>query len=250
MPSTRRVKVLAALAAKSTGTRSSEDFYSKTVAAMNRKDSPLKSGSIRHEDDQAATEGNEPPPILSPNNQEHEAILVAPDDKSQKPVKDGEKTVAGRRKLKGGEKWDMATGKEAPKAKDSSEDKEDGKEETSEEHEVEVELNAILKKGPIIIFSKSYCAFSRKAKDILLEKYTIVPTPYVVELDEHPLGKGLQAALAKSTGRKTVPNVLINGKSIGGGDDVEKLDVDGALVSKVKSMGGKRIMEAKLRPPA
>lgn len=56
--------------------------------------------------------------------------------------------MAGRKKLKGGEKWDMATGKEAPKAKDSSEDKEDGKEETSEEHEVEVELNAILKKGP------------------------------------------------------------------------------------------------------
>lgn len=74
-----------------------------------------------------------------------------------------------------------------------------------------------------------------------------MPTPYVVELDEHPLGPGLQAALHKSTGRRTVPNVLINGKSIGGGDDVQKLDQDGELVGKVKSMGGKRIMEAKLR---
>lgn len=61
------------------------------------------------------------------------------------------------------------------------------------------------------------------------------------------MGPGLQAALEKSTGRRTVPNVLINGKSIGGGDDVQKLDLDGELIGKVTGMGGKRIMEAKLR---
>ncbi|KAL8743499.1 MAG: hypothetical protein Q9190_004151 [Brigantiaea leucoxantha] len=235
------------------------------------KETPDKQESAHHRPHMSTGEEKEPPPILSPNDQKHEAVLVAPDDKSQKPVKDGDKSVAGRRKMKGGEKWDVATGKEAPIAKEGSDSGKEDKEETPEEHEVEIELNAILKKGPsrsstwrllefgqtlanrriviVIIFSKSYCGFSRKAKDILLEKYTIVPIPHVVELDEHPLGSGLQAALAKSTGRKTVPNVLINGKSIGGGDDVEKLDVDGELVSKVKSMGGKRIMEAKLRQP-
>lgn len=41
--------------------------------------------------------------------------------------------------------------------------------------------------------------------------------------------------------------MLINGKSIGGGDDVQKLDEEGGLVDKVKGMGGKRITEAKLR---
>lgn len=99
---------------------------------------------------------------------------------------------------------------------------------------------------PVIIFSKSYCPFSTKAKRILLEKYSIVPAPYVVELDTHPLGPGLQTALAKSTGRGTVPNVLISGRSIGGGDDIEALDAGGGLVEKVKGMAGKRIMEAKL----
>jgi len=44
-----------------------------------------------------------------------------------------------------------------------------------------------------------------------------------------------------------VPNVLINGKSIGGGDDVAALDSGGTLVEKIRSMGGKRIMEAKVR---
>ena len=98
----------------------------------------------------------------------------------------------------------------------------------------------------VIIFSKTTCPYSRKAKAILLEKYTIVPAPFVVELNEHRLGQGLQSALAKSTGRRTVPNVLINGKSIGGGDDVEALDTKDELIDKVKSMGGKRIVEAKL----
>ena len=175
------------------------------------------------------------------------------------------------KKVKGGEKWDMNTGKEAP-AKAGKEEKEKV-EVTEEQHKVEVELNGILKQGPskhipsppfcfnkpngerskeadvmghtVIIFSKSYCPFSAKAKHILLEKYTIIPAPYVVELDKHPLGAGLQAHLAKSTGRRTVPNVLINGKSIGGGDEVAALDGSGGLVEKVKKMGGKRILEAK-----
>lgn len=187
-----------------------------------------------------------------------------------------EKSVAGRKKMvKGGEKWDMVTGKEAAMVVDREGESNMGKgekTETREQHEIEVELNSILKKGPsklypptgynnpwkegerayikppktVIIFSKTTCPYSRKAKAILLEKYSIIPPPFVVELNDHPLGSSLQSALAKSTGRETVPNVLINGKSIGGGDDVEALDSKGELIDKIRSMGGKRIMEAKL----
>lgn len=121
--------------------------------------------------------------------------------------------------------------------------------ESEEEHKVEMEMNIILKKGPIIIFSKSYCPYSKKAKHILLDLYSITPPPYVVELDEHKLGEGLQAALGKSTGRRTVPNVLINGKSIGGGDDVGELHESGKLIDTVQSMGGKRIMKIEKTDP-
>jgi len=62
-----------------------------------------------------------------------------------------------------------------------------------------------------------------------------------VELNEHPLGPALQSELASITGRKTVPNILINGKSIGGGDDVEKLHLEGELIERVKNLGGKRV---------
>ncbi|KAK0800385.1 hypothetical protein LTR38_007223 [Friedmanniomyces endolithicus] len=119
--------------------------------------------------------------------------------------------------------------------------------ETEEDHRVEVELNDILKKGPIIIFSKSHCPFSKKAKHILLDLYTITPPPYVVELDLHELGAGLQAALKRSTGRRTVPNILINGKSIGGGDDVEGLHREGRLAETVRSMGGKRVVSVEAK---
>jgi len=78
-----------------------------------------------------------------------------------------------------------------------------------------------------------------------LDKYSIVPAPHVEELDVNHLGAKLQAALLKMTGRRTVPNVLINGKSIGGGDDIAALDQSDKLVAKIQEMGGKRIMEAK-----
>jgi glutaredoxin len=86
-----------------------------------------------------------------------------------------------------------------------------------------------------------------KAKHILLEKYRIQPEPYVVELDTHPLGQQLQALLAHMTGRRTVPNILLVGKSIGGGDDMAELDETDMLASKFKEIGGARITEVEHR---
>ena len=121
------------------------------------------------------------------------------------------------------------------------------REESQEEHEIEVELGSILKRSPIILFSKTYCPHSRRAKDLLIHKYKIVPAPFVVELDTHPLGSRLQDALKTTTGRRTVPNVLVSGRSIGGADEVTELEANGQLMEKIRSMAGKRIMEANLR---
>ncbi|KAK7903427.1 hypothetical protein LTR67_001447 [Exophiala xenobiotica] len=124
------------------------------------------------------------------------------------------------------------------------------------------EFHNILKKSPIvIIFSKSYCPYSRRAKALLLETYTISPAPYVVELDlmtkpvprKHvgdqdedipapTLGRKLQDLLASLTGRRTVPNIMINAHSLGGGDDIASMDAQGTLIDEIKKMGGKRIV--------
>jgi hypothetical protein len=62
-----------------------------------------------------------------------------------------------------------------------------------------------------------------------------------VELDQHPLGQELQAALAVMTSRRTVPNILINAVSIGGGDDVADMDSSDTLIEKIKDLGQKKI---------
>lgn len=141
-------------------------------------------------------------------------------------------------------------------------------EETAEQAEITAELNSILKKSPsksraheqkgtrteancvtVIVFSKSYCPHSKRAKSIL-GQYEIDPAPYIVELDLHPLGAGLQARLAELTGRRTVPNVLINAVSIGGGDDVAALDDSGKLLPKILELGGKKILTVKAKSAA
>ncbi|CCC06035.1 hypothetical protein SMACR_00251 [Sordaria macrospora] len=117
--------------------------------------------------------------------------------------------------------------------------------ETEEHHAVLEELRNILKKSPIIIFSKSYCPYSKKAKNLLLGEYQIDPAPFVVELDQHPLGPGIQAELGERTGRRTVPNILVGGISIGGSDDIAKLDEERTLIEKIMSLAGKRLTVTK-----
>ncbi|KAJ5811819.1 hypothetical protein N7474_008120 [Penicillium riverlandense] len=131
----------------------------------------------------------------------------------------------------------------------------DANEDTSAESEeqkaaaaAKEELDTILKQAPVIIFSKSYCPFSKKAKSILLDKYDITPRPFVVELDNHRIGKDLQNLLWETTGRNTVPNVMVNGKSIGGGDDIDAMDYSDELASKLQTLGGNWLREVKRGP--
>ena len=57
------------------------------------------------------------------------------------------------------------------------------------------------------------------------------------------MGQELQGLLAETTGRRTVPNVLVRGRSMGGGDETAALDEKGELAATLKEMGGKWITE-------
>ena len=63
----------------------------------------------------------------------------------------------------------------------------------------------------------------------------------VVELDT--LGEerngDVQQILASITGRMTVPNVLVKGVSIGGGDEVSAMERSGELLSLLRQQGCK-----------
>lgn len=109
---------------------------------------------------------NRPSSALIPDDDE--TTPPKPASTSKTKADDGEKSVAGRKKMKGGEKYDMATGKQAAMVvdKEGTSGKDippEKKEETQEEHEIEVELNLILKKGP----SKSPFPFSQPLLGVL-----------------------------------------------------------------------------------
>ena len=67
----------------------------------------------------------------------------------------------------------------------------------------------------VLIYSKSWCPYSQRAKRIFDE----LDTEYVaVELDQIEDGAKVQDALASITGIRTVPQVFVGGKLIGGHD--------------------------------
>lgn len=55
-----------------------------------------------------------------------------------------------------------------------------------------------------------------------------------MELNEREDGTAVQAALAELTGQRTVPNVFIKGKHIGGNDDTQKANRDGSLLKMLE----------------
>ncbi|KAH9993595.1 thioredoxin-like protein, partial [Russula vinacea] len=82
--------------------------------------------------------------------------------------------------------------------------------------------------APLIVFSKTYCPYSRRAKDILA-RYELVPQPKIIEVDLRDDGDFIKAVLTRLTGRSTFPNVILHGKSIGGGDDITAMHNDDRL---------------------
>ncbi|XP_046841594.1 glutaredoxin-like [Xenia sp. Carnegie-2017] len=87
----------------------------------------------------------------------------------------------------------------------------------------------------VVVFSKTYCPYCRKAKNALkaagLEKYTLH------ELDRRDDGEKILDILRDMTGGRTVPRVFINGKFVGGGSEVEAMQEKGELVPLLKSCG-------------
>lgn len=87
---------------------------------------------------------------------------------------------------------------------------------------------------PLVVFSKSYCPYCKKAKEALA---ALGAKPFVFELDLRQDGPAIQAFLLQFTHQATVPNVFIKGKSIGGADDTLALYKSGELKDKLSRAG-------------
>ena len=78
----------------------------------------------------------------------------------------------------------------------------------------------------VVIYSKSwcpYCAQTKKLFDSLDQPYT------AIELDERDDGEELQRTLLDMTQQRTVPNVFVGGKHLGGNDDTQQAARSGKL---------------------
>ncbi|KND05072.1 glutaredoxin [Spizellomyces punctatus DAOM BR117] len=83
-----------------------------------------------------------------------------------------------------------------------------------------------IKENKVVVFSKSYCPYCKKAKNLLDSlgvKYELF------ELDERPDGQAIQEYLKEKTGQRTVPNIFIKGQHIGGCDDLHAAHDSGKL---------------------
>ncbi|RZC44713.1 hypothetical protein C5167_037652 [Papaver somniferum] len=84
----------------------------------------------------------------------------------------------------------------------------------------------VIYSNRIAIFSKSYCPYSIRAKHMFSELHE---KPFVVELDLRDDGAEIQNVLLDLVGKRTVPQVFINGKHIGGSDDTRAALHNGEL---------------------
>ena len=90
-----------------------------------------------------------------------------------------------------------------------------------------------IQNNDVVIYSKTYCPYCTSVKTMFKNHFSTVKT-HVVELDTLPNGSGIQAALQLLTGQRTVPNVFVKGKHIGGNDDSQHAFKSGSLSEMLK----------------
>ncbi|KAI0017790.1 putative glutaredoxin [Xylariomycetidae sp. FL0641] len=92
----------------------------------------------------------------------------------------------------------------------------------------------IINDNAVAVFSKSYCPYCKQTKSLLDSmgaKY------YAIELDNESDGSAIQSALEDISGQRTVPNVFINKKHVGGNSDLQAKNSGGQLKSLLTEAG-------------
>ncbi|KAJ5724045.1 hypothetical protein N7488_002080 [Penicillium malachiteum] len=92
----------------------------------------------------------------------------------------------------------------------------------------------LIDENGVMVFSKSYCPYCISTKKLLKE----VGAKYeVIELDQDSEGAAIQDALQEMTNQRSVPNIFISQKHIGGNSDLQA--IKGQLPALIQSAGPK-----------
>ncbi|KZF22135.1 putative glutaredoxin Grx1 [Xylona heveae TC161] len=77
---------------------------------------------------------------------------------------------------------------------------------------------SIIEENPVAVFSKSYCPYCKAAKALLTQ---LGARFFSIELDQVDDGAAIQDALEEITHQRSVPNIFIAQKHIGGNSDLQ-----------------------------
>ncbi len=90
----------------------------------------------------------------------------------------------------------------------------------------------------ILIYTKDYCGYCARAKTMLAAKgaaYTEIDVTYDADL---------QAEMIEQSGRRTVPQIFIDGRPLGGSDDLAALNSAGELDRLLGRTSAKTLVSA------
>lgn len=99
----------------------------------------------------------------------------------------------------------------------------------------------MIAQHPVVVFSKQWCPFCKKAKNAIEQLEAEYFVKELENADRKPIVANPEAfqdyLAAKTNLGKSVPKVFIKGECIGGGDDVTRLSASGELLKRCVAAG-------------
>ncbi|KAJ2398416.1 hypothetical protein GGI23_003220 [Coemansia sp. RSA 2559] len=103
---------------------------------------------------------------------------------------------------------------------------------------VDLKIRSLIKDNRVMVFSKTYCPYSKRAKRLLGEYRNARGLEFsVLEADLEPDSMAVKAALGRVSSRLTFPNIFVDGQSIGGSDELVQKHQNGELADMLQERG-------------
>eukprot|EP01108_Squamamoeba_japonica_P008474 TRINITY_DN7549_c0_g1_i2.p1 TRINITY_DN7549_c0_g1~~TRINITY_DN7549_c0_g1_i2.p1 ORF type:complete len:141 (+),score=38.16 TRINITY_DN7549_c0_g1_i2:44-424(+) len=95
-------------------------------------------------------------------------------------------------------------------------------------------VRRVIAEHKVVLFSKSYCPYCVNLKSLLKKNYASLAV-HLVELDQNEIGSDLQAAVSQESGSRTVPQLFVGGKFIGGFSESSAAQKAGQLAKVIEA---------------
>jgi glutaredoxin 3 len=108
-------------------------------------------------------------------------------------------------------------------------------------------IDLFIKEHDIMVFAKSFCPHCKMSKSIVDKLQSETSAQYTWNerflyldylADDGPI---IQDALLEKTGQRTVPNIFIGGKHVGGNSDLTALYESGDLVKAIENIANSKV---------